>query len=308
MTTVDWSAWRRQEPAPGAEGLRERKKRLLRQRLSDTATEMFLERGFDAVRVSEIARACDVSEKTVFNHFPTKESLILDRGEATSAALRAVLAETDRSPVEATLEILAEELRTLTSWLAAQDDPREAAARIGRFGALTRSTPSLRAYHLDMTERLVAVAAEALARRGDGDGDGDNGGAGAGDGNDRPEGRLAGPPPGPAGGPEVQIAAIALVGLWSVQYRSLARHLAQGTCAPGRLHEAVTADVRRAAALLASGIGTGIDTGTATGTSTATGPDTGISTGLDTHLATPAETTPTTPRTPVHPTGENMPR
>lgn len=80
MTTVDWSAWRRQEPAPGAEGLRERKKRLLRQRLSDTATEMFLERGFDAVRVSEIARACDVSEKTVFNHFPTKESLILDRG------------------------------------------------------------------------------------------------------------------------------------------------------------------------------------------------------------------------------------
>lgn len=42
-------------------GLRKRKKRLMRQRLSDTATEMFLERGFDAVRVSEIAQACGVS-------------------------------------------------------------------------------------------------------------------------------------------------------------------------------------------------------------------------------------------------------
>ena len=58
----------------------------MRQQLSDTATQMFLERGFDDVRVTEIAEACGVSEKTVFNYFPTKESLILDRLEATMAA------------------------------------------------------------------------------------------------------------------------------------------------------------------------------------------------------------------------------
>ena len=84
--TVDWTAPR----TPGAleaEGLRERKKRLMRQQLSDTATQMFLERGFDAVRVTEIAEACGVSEKTVFNYFPTKESLILDRLESTVASL-----------------------------------------------------------------------------------------------------------------------------------------------------------------------------------------------------------------------------
>ena len=65
----------------------------MRQRLSDTATLMFMERGFDAVRVAEVAAVCGVSEKTVFNYFPTKESLILDRLEGTMAALRAGLAD-----------------------------------------------------------------------------------------------------------------------------------------------------------------------------------------------------------------------
>src|ERR1035441_3436259 len=87
--TVDWTV----PPAPGtgapeAGGLRERKKRLMRQQLSDTATEMFMERGFGAVRVAEVAEACGVSEKTVFNYFPTKESLILDRLDVTVASLR----------------------------------------------------------------------------------------------------------------------------------------------------------------------------------------------------------------------------
>ena len=45
------------DPNPEAEGLRERKKRLMRKQLSDTATAMFLERGFDAVKVAEVAEA-----------------------------------------------------------------------------------------------------------------------------------------------------------------------------------------------------------------------------------------------------------
>ena len=49
--TVDWTAPAR---AGRTEGLRERKKRLMRQRLSDTATEMFMARGFDGVRVAEV--------------------------------------------------------------------------------------------------------------------------------------------------------------------------------------------------------------------------------------------------------------
>ncbi|WP_405899930.1 TetR/AcrR family transcriptional regulator [Streptomyces sp. NBC_00727] len=64
-----------------AEGLRERKKRQTRQHLSDVATGLFLERGFDTVTIAEIAQAADVSVNTVYNYFPAKEDLFLDRGQ-----------------------------------------------------------------------------------------------------------------------------------------------------------------------------------------------------------------------------------
>lgn len=62
-----------------AEGLRERKKRQARQHISDLATGLFLEHGFTAVTVAEIAELADVSVNTVYNYFPAKEDLFLDR-------------------------------------------------------------------------------------------------------------------------------------------------------------------------------------------------------------------------------------
>ena len=217
--TVEWLA----EDAP-TEGLRARKKRLMRQQLSDTATRMFLDRGFDAVRVSDVAEACGVSEKTVFNYFPTKESLVLDRLEATVASLRSGLAEAAVPPVEAALRILDRELSGLTAFLSSTDDPAGAAEAIRRFGDLIRTTPSLRAYQSDMMDQFVSVAAEILAARAGLDAD----------------------------DPEPQIAARALLGLWRVQAESLRKHLG---AAPARVHEMVTADVRRAARLIEGGLG-----------------------------------------------------
>ena len=216
----------RQAPAAPAEGLRERKKRLMRQQLSDTATQMFVARGFDAVRVAEVAEACGVSEKTVFNYFPTKESLVLDRLETTMASIRTGLAEPGVPPVEAALRILDQELSGMTAWLAGQDDPAQAAQAIRRFGGLIRATPSLRAYQSDMMDQFVSVAAEVLAAR-------------------------AGMNP---GDPEPQIAARALLGLWHVQAESLRKHL-DGARTPAQVHEMVTADVRRAARLIDAGLG-----------------------------------------------------
>ena len=219
------AGWTAPAAAGPGEGLRERKKRLMRQQLSDTATAMFLERGFDAVRVAEVAEACGVSEKTVFNYFPAKESLVLDRLETTLESLRTGLGAPAVPPVQAALAILDRELTGMTAWLAAQDDPCRAGQAIRRFGDLIRATPSLRAYQADMMDQSAAVATQILAAR-----------AGM-----------------STGDPEPQIAARALLGLWHVQADSLRHHL-HGSPAPARLHQLVTGDVRRAAQLIDTGL------------------------------------------------------
>ena len=82
-------------------GRRERKKRQTRQVISDVATTLFLERGFDAVTVAEVARAADVAVQTVFNHFPTKEDLFFDEQGWWRGPARAIReAPADADPVD----------------------------------------------------------------------------------------------------------------------------------------------------------------------------------------------------------------
>jgi AcrR family transcriptional regulator len=73
-------------------GLRERKKARSRLAISNVATKMFIERGFDDVTVAEVAAAADVSVATIFNYFETKEELFFDReGEVIEAQRRFIL-------------------------------------------------------------------------------------------------------------------------------------------------------------------------------------------------------------------------
>jgi hypothetical protein len=53
--------------------------------------------------------------------------------------------------------------------------------------------------------------------------------------------------------PEPQIAATAMLGLWRVQFLGLRRYL-DGTRTPVQVHDAVTADVHRAAVLIDTGL------------------------------------------------------
>ncbi|NGO43330.1 TetR family transcriptional regulator [Streptomyces ureilyticus] len=60
-------------------GLRERKKQRMYQAVSDVAIGLFLQKGFDAVSVAEIAAAAEISKPTLFRYFPAKEDLVLHR-------------------------------------------------------------------------------------------------------------------------------------------------------------------------------------------------------------------------------------
>ena len=62
-----------------------------RARISEVAARLFLERGFDAVTVAEVAREAGVSSVTVFNHFPRKEDLFLDRAADAADLLRSAV-------------------------------------------------------------------------------------------------------------------------------------------------------------------------------------------------------------------------
>ena len=60
-------------------GLRERKKARTHQAISEAAIALFLARGYDAVSVAEIAEAAEVSKRTLFAYFPSKDELVLHR-------------------------------------------------------------------------------------------------------------------------------------------------------------------------------------------------------------------------------------
>ena len=80
-----------------------RKRLATRQKISDVATRLFIERGFDQVTVDQIAEAADVSRMTVFNHFSRKEDMFFDLDEAGREDMLTALQQrrSGVSPVEA---------------------------------------------------------------------------------------------------------------------------------------------------------------------------------------------------------------
>ena len=82
---------------------RTRKRLATRQRISDIASRLFVERGFDQVTVDEIAEAADVARMTVFNHFTRKEDMFFDLDEEAREDLLTALQKRDpgTSPIEA---------------------------------------------------------------------------------------------------------------------------------------------------------------------------------------------------------------
>jgi AcrR family transcriptional regulator len=138
-------------------GLREAKKARTQRHIADTAARLFAERGYEAVTVSEIARAAEVAEQTLYNYFPTKEQLVTDREQqiqdALSELIRARPAGT--SPVAAVRDFV------LGSLSGSHDLPAETAR--GTLGYLAAISPAVNRLALEMTDRLAKSLAAAIS-------------------------------------------------------------------------------------------------------------------------------------------------
>jgi AcrR family transcriptional regulator len=133
-------------------GLRDLKKQRTRTAIADTALRLFMKRGFDHVTVAEVAEAAGVSEKTVFNYFPSKEDLFFDEVDEREAAL--VAAIRDRRPDESILAALRR------SQLAGCG--RMCSAGFAGFARVIEASPALRAKELEVMARFTRTLAETL--------------------------------------------------------------------------------------------------------------------------------------------------
>ena len=138
-------------------GRRERKKAATRKAISDVATMMFLERGFDNVSIREVADAADVSPTTVFAHFPQKEALVFDEDDEQRDRL--VSAVRDR-PAGSTINRAIHDFYS-TEIRANVDEHGDDVTRI--FMTFLNETPALREYAARMWLRHEDALSHAIA-------------------------------------------------------------------------------------------------------------------------------------------------
>lgn len=133
-------------------GLRETKKLRTRSEIADQAMRLFVERGFDRVTVAEVAAAAGVSQKTVFNYFPTKEDLFFDEVPAREAAM--VEAIRSRVPGESILSALRR--------LQVGECSRLTSPGFAIFARIIEDSPALQAKELELMAHFSQVLAATI--------------------------------------------------------------------------------------------------------------------------------------------------
>lgn len=138
-------------------GLRERKKLRTREQLTDAAFRLFTERGFDATTIEDIVEQVEVSPRTFFRYFDSKEDVVIGFFDDMGHKLRAMLEA--RPEKEAPFTAVRGALRSLVDVYTADADRVLAAKR------LAHETPSIRARLLDKHARWENGMTEGLAAR-----------------------------------------------------------------------------------------------------------------------------------------------
>ncbi len=141
----------------GAVGLRERKKQQTRRLIADAAAALFAERGYERVSVVDVAGTADVSEQTVYNYFPSKERLVLDREQELLDRLPRLIRT--RPPGMTPAAALRDEALALVDGIESLS-PDQARGGLGHQAAIS---PAVRRLCLEMTDRLAGALAAAIA-------------------------------------------------------------------------------------------------------------------------------------------------
>lgn len=143
---------------PVTPGLRQRKREQTRERLTKVAMELFRTRGYEATTLDDIAAAANISRRSFFHYFASKDDVVLAWQDASTAAL--IGAITERPPGESMLAAAENALLGL----ARQMDTAETVA----VARLKRDNPALRDREQVKYEKMERAMAEALAKRADG--------------------------------------------------------------------------------------------------------------------------------------------
>lgn len=144
-----------------AEGLRERKRRQTRERISQAAITLFLKHGFEATTIDQIAEAAEVSKRGFFDYFPTKEDVVAAwQDEFADTLLAAVAARPAKEPMAKAVE------EAMLATIVAAVTPQSLA-----IGKLIKTTPALSARDQLKYAKLEQKLVEALTARSKGKAD-----------------------------------------------------------------------------------------------------------------------------------------
>jgi AcrR family transcriptional regulator len=164
LITADHAPAAQLDSPPPDNSLRERKKRETRRRLRRVALGLFAERGYSNVTAEEIAEAAEVSTRTFFNYFPSKEAVLLSADPDRLQAVReSVMAAPAGTPAVEVLHV------AMTKWaqeVVAQLNGLggEPASWLGRMKA-SRADLHLRTAQAAQMEAIERTIAAALADR-----------------------------------------------------------------------------------------------------------------------------------------------
>jgi AcrR family transcriptional regulator len=142
----------------GPPGLRERKKARTHEAIVDAALDLFERKGYEATTVEDIAAAADVSPRTFFRYFDSKQDVVLAKNHDKSAGIGALVAARppEESPVQAIRAVFTEQLAAM---LGNPGDPAVRELKV------VMGTPELRAMALDHFHENMEQLAGAVSLR-----------------------------------------------------------------------------------------------------------------------------------------------